>query len=150
MQLKDNTIEALAERANDAVEVVLPNKKPVLASIIGPIRTWWGRMDSDEYKAYSQWRSAVQVALIDAGHLVYSPHQAWQGAWHEHAQYVNDVAIIKSDVIIILTPPDVEAVGTAAEIAVAEAHQKLVIKAPPAGIEDLVSLLDQIEIAFKA
>jgi hypothetical protein len=73
----------LAEEGNGAVEAHLPEGTPLRVVIIGPIKTWWGRIDSPEYKEYALWRDAVRVACIHEGHLVYSPHRAWQGAWHE-------------------------------------------------------------------
>lgn len=137
-------IELLAEESNGAVEAFLPEGQPLLVVIIGPIKTWWGRIHSEEYKAYAQWRDAVRVAVIREGHLVYSPNRAWQGAWHEAAQRVNDLAVIEADVVIVLTPPGVESVGTDAEVAVANHHGVEVIYAPPGDDNDLKVLLDNL------
>lgn len=136
-------IKLLAQEGNGAVEAHLPDGEPLIVVIVGPIRTWWGRLDSPEYLEYSTWREAVRTATIHAGHLVYSPHKAWQGAWHEKAQKVNDSAIINSDVVVVVTPADTEAVGTAAEIAVAVEHGKTVLYAPPADETALRNLLSQ-------
>jgi hypothetical protein len=87
--------------------------------------------------------------LIHEGHLVYSPHRAWQGAWHEKAQDVNDEAIVQSDVVISLTPPGVVSVGTDAEIVVAAGLGKTVVYAPPGGSEELRVYLDEVEAARK-
>jgi hypothetical protein len=147
--LNDEYIALLAEEGNGAVETHLPEKKPLLVVLIGPIKTWWGRIDSEEYKEYALWRDAVRVALIHEGHLVYSPHRAWQGAWHEKAQDVNDEAIVQSDVVISLTPPGVVSVGTDAEIVVAAGLGKTVVYAPPGGSDELRVYLDEVEAARK-
>jgi len=144
-KLNDDFIAALAEEGNGAVETNLPDAVPLIVVLIGPIKTWWGRLDSEEYKQYATWRDAVRVALIHAGHLVYSPHRAWQGAWHEKAQFVNDAAIVNSDVVIILSPPDTVSVGTDAELLVAEEHGRHVIQLPPAGQAELTAFLAHLE-----
>jgi len=143
-ELDKRFIELLAEEGNGAVEAYLPDGTPLRVVIIGPIKTWWGRIHSDEYLSYAQWRDAVRVAVIREGHLTYSPHRAWQGAWHEVAQKVNNVAIIESDVVIVLTPDKVESVGTLAEIEVAHANGIDVIFAPPGTKADLDNLLAEL------
>jgi len=137
-------LELLAEEANGAVETDLPEGEPLVITLIGPIRTWWGRLESPEYAEYNTWRKAIQSAVVHAGHLVYSPHLAWKGAWHEKAQRANDMAIIQSDVVIVMTPPDTVAVGTAAEIAVAKEHNVPLIDAPPGDENALRALLAQL------
>jgi len=137
-------LELLAEEANGAVETDLPEGEPLVITLIGPIRTWWGRLESPEYAEYNTWRKAIQSAVVHAGHLVYSPHLAWKGAWHEKAQKANDMAIIQSDVIIVMTPPDTVAVGTAAEIEVAKEHNIPLIDAPPGDEDALRALLTQL------
>lgn len=148
MTVTDEYIRLLAEEGNGAVETALPDGQPLMIVIVGPIKTWWGRMDSEEYIEYASWRDAVRVEVIHKGHLVYSPHRAWQGAWHEAAQRVNDAAIIESDAVIVVTPENVEAVGTAAEIAVAEQYGKPVIYAPPGAKEELRNVVSQLEKIF--
>lgn len=137
-------LELLAEEANGAVETDLPEGEPLVITLIGPIRTWWGRLESPEYAEYNTWRKAIQSAVVHAGHLVYSPHLAWKGAWHEKAQRANDMAIIQSDVIIVMTPPNTVAVGTAAEIEVAKEHNIPLIDAPPGDENALRALLAQL------
>lgn len=145
--MNDKFVELLAEEGNGAVEAYLPSGRPLLVVIIGPIKTWWTYgLKTPEYLAYAAWRDAVRVAVIHAGHLVYSPHRAWQGAWHEGAQRVNDQAIKEADVVIALTPPGVEAVGTDAEIAVAHEHGKHVILAPPAGEHEIFALINEMQV----
>lgn len=133
--------ELLAIGGNGAVEAHLPDGLPLRVVLIGPIKTWWGRIDSEEYKVYAAWRDLVRAELIHNGCLVYSPHRAWSGGWHESAQLVNDMAIAESDLVVAVTPPEVEAVGTAAEIATAERHGVVVIAAPPGGIPEIEALL---------
>lgn len=144
MKLSDEFVKLLAEEGNGAVESHLPDGRPLLVVLVGPIKTWWGRIDSQEYLDYATWRDAVRVAVIHQGHLVYSPHRAWQGAWHEGAQKVNDAAIIESDVVISLAPPGVESVGTNAEIEIAKKHGKRVILAPPSGEQGIWDLLSEL------
>jgi len=148
MHLNEDFVALLAEEGNGAVEAHLPDQKPLLVVLIGPIKTWWGRIDSEEYKAYAQWRDAVRVAVIHDGHLVYSPHRAWQGAWHEGAQVVNDAAIKEADAVVVLTPPGVEATGTEAEIAVAHEYGKLVVLAPPGGQSEIFDVIESIRTAL--
>lgn len=144
--LSKEYIRLLAEEGNGAVETDSPLHKPLLVVMIGPIRTWWGRIKSDEYKDYAMWRDAVRVALIHEGHLVYSPHRAWQGAWHEGAQVVNDAAIREADAVVVLTPDGVEATGTAGEIEVAKKHGVPIFYAPPADDAALRKLLESLPV----
>lgn len=141
---RDPYVTHLAEEGQHPVESSLPRVKPLLVVLIGPIKTWWGRLDSDEYRNYSEWRDAVRVACIQAGHLVFSPHQAWQGAWYKDAQKINDFAIIESDAVIVMTPPDTYAPGTADELLVAREYGKEIVEAPPAGEEQIKAMLTQL------
>jgi hypothetical protein len=135
----------LAVGGNGAVETDLPDGLPLRVVLVGPIKTWWGRIDSDEYKAYAAWRDLVRAELIHNGCLVYSPHRAWSGPWHELAQRVNDLAIMESDLIVSVTPPEVEAAGTDGEIAVAAANNVSVLYAPPGGLEEIAALLAAVK-----
>ena len=101
----------LAIGGNGAVEIDLPDGEPLRVVLIGPIKTWWGRIDSEEYKTYAAWRDLVRAELIHNGCLVYSPHRAWSGAWHESAQRVNDAAIFESDLEVAGNPHGVETIG---------------------------------------
>lgn len=143
--LSSDFVKLLSLDGNGAVEASLPQGEPLRAVLIGPIKTWWGRMDSDEYKEYAAWRDAVRAALIYHGCLVYAPHRAWSGAWHESAQRVNDAAILEADVVITVTPPGVEASGTAAEVAVAREAGVEVIHCPPGGAADILNLTSQLD-----
>jgi hypothetical protein len=144
--LGSDFVELLALDGNGAVEASLPQGEPLRVVLIGPIKTWWGRMDSPEYKQYSAWRDAVRATLIYHGCLVYAPHRAWSGAWHESAQRVNDAAILESDVVVTVTPPGVEASGTAAEVAVAEKSGVAVIHCPPGTQTDILNLTTQLDL----
>ena len=137
------------EDSNGAVESFLPEGTPLRVVIIGPIKTWWGRLDSAEFREYSQWRDAVRIALVRNGHLVYSPHRAWQGAWHESAQDINDAAIAGSHAVVELTPEGVLSVGTKAELEFAAQKNVPVIAAPPGGFEGIEALLRELQTLKK-
>ncbi len=145
--------ELLEHDDNGAVEAHLPTGVPLRVVLIGPIKTWWGRLDSPEYAEYSAWRNLVRATLIRNGCLVYAPHRAWSGGWHESAQLVNDLAIKESDLVVSVTPPGVEASGTKAEEDVATSYGVPVLHAPPAGEEGLtriVAVLNAISMSFLA
>ena len=99
--------ELLAREGHGAVQVDLPTEEPLIVMLAGPIKIWWapGQWDSPAHREFVRWRDAVRVACVKAGFLVYSPHRAWQGAWSESAQRVNDMAIEMADVVLDLTPP---------------------------------------------
>lgn len=97
----------------------------VIVTLVGPIRYWWGeRWNTSDHRRYVEHRDAVRLALaILPGVAVYSPHRAFQGAWHPLLQTVNDTAIRMSNVLVDLTPDwldDMVAEGTAEEVAMAE------------------------------
>lgn len=131
----------LAVEGHGAVEVDAATDLPVRVMLAGPIKHWWVEWDSDRHVAFTTWRDAVRVALVKAGCLVYSPHRAWQGAWHEAAQSVNDAAIAMADVMLDLTPPGVPADGTAAECAEAHRVGTPVLAAPPGDAADLARVV---------
>ena len=139
--------ELLAREGHGAVEVDLPTTEPLIVMLAGPIKIWWaeGMWDTDEHREYTQWRDAVRVACVKAGHLVYSPHRAWQGAWSEAAQRVNDMAIQAADALIDIRPIGITADGTEAEIAHAELVGTPVISSPPGTGENLAELLESIQ-----
>lgn len=142
--LSDEFLNLLAVEGNGAVEASLPSGEPLRVVLIGPIKTWWGRLGSDEYAMYSAWRDTVRAVLIREGCLVYSPHRAWSGAWHESAQRVNDAAILESDLVVNVGPVGVESVGTDAEVAVAESHNIPVLHLPDNGIESVKHLVEYL------
>jgi hypothetical protein len=141
--------ELLAREGQGAVQVDLPTAEPLVVMLAGPIRIWWedGMWDSEPHRAYTMWRDAVRVACVKEGFLVYSPHRAWQGAWSERAQKVNDMAIESADVLVDLTPPGIVAAGTTAEVDHAHAVGTTVIAAPPAGAADLGALIATLRLA---
>lgn len=140
--LSEEFLGLLAVEGNGAVETALPVGVPLRVVLIGPIKTWWGRLDSVEYSVYSGWRDTVRAVLIREGCLVYSPHRAWSGAWHESAQRVNDAAILESDLVVNVGPVGVESVGTDAEVAVAEAHNIPVLWLPEPNVDSVKQLVE--------
>jgi hypothetical protein len=80
--------------------------------LVGPIDFWWNEnWDTPQHRTYKGWRNKVNRRLVEAGHLVYRPHEAFKGAWNERAQAVNDAAISIADCLVNLTPPGVPAYG---------------------------------------
>lgn len=142
----------LAREGEGAVQVDLPATEPVIVMLAGPIKVWWqpGMWDTDAHRLYVEWRDAVRVACVKAGHLVYSPHRAWQGAWSEQAQRVNDAAVEMADVLIDLTPPGTPADGTQAEIAYAVSVGTRVVPAPPGGSAELTAVLAAVAIPVRS
>lgn len=141
---------ALAREGEGAVEVDLPSRRPLKVMLAGPIKFWWepGQWDTALHAEYVRWRDAVRVACVHAGFLVYSPHRAWQGAWHEDAQLVNDEAIRIADVMIDLSPPGVPRVGTDAEADFATQVGTAVVPAPPgdaAAVRHLLEALHRLD-----
>jgi nucleoside 2-deoxyribosyltransferase len=128
------------------VQVDLPTEEPLVVMLAGPIKIWWtpGQWDSPAHREFVQWRDAVRVACVKAGFLVYSPHRAWQGAWSESAQRVNDMAIEMADVVLDLTPPDTEADGTLAEVAYADKVGTPVRPLPPGDAQTLATALAEL------
>ena len=138
--------ELLAREGHGAVQVDLPTEEPLVVMLAGPIKIWWapGQWDSPPHREFVQWRDAVRVACVKAGFLVYSPHRAWQGAWSESAQRVNDMAIEMADVVLDLTPPGVEADGTLAEVAYADKVGTPVHPLPPGDATTLAEALAEL------
>jgi hypothetical protein len=89
----------------------------VFVVVVGPIDHWWNEnWGTFEHEVYATWRDGVCKQLVEAGHLVYRPHEAFKGAWDERGQAVNDVAIDSADVMVNLRPDGVPAYGTQAEV----------------------------------
>lgn len=85
--------------------------------LVGPIDYWWHEnWDTPQHHVYVDWRNHISKKLVEAGHLVYRPHESWKGAWDERAQVVNDAAIDIADIMINLRPPGIPAYGTEAEV----------------------------------
>jgi hypothetical protein len=141
--------ELLAREGHGAVQVDLPTTQPLVVMLAGPIKIWWddGMWDTDVHRTYTQWRDAVRVACVKEGFLVYSPHRAWQGAWSESAQRVNDMAIEAADVLIDLTPVGIVADGTTAEVTHAHQVATPVVPCPPGDgptLETLIATLHSL------
>ena len=130
------TVEELARLNGGAIQVDIAKERPLMAVLAGPIAHWWkpGLWDSAAHKEYTKWRDAVEYAFISRGWLVYSPHKAWRGSWHEDAQHINDTAIMMCDMLVVLTPPGVEAIGTEKVTDLAKRLNKLVFHCPPGDV----------------
>jgi hypothetical protein len=139
--------ELLAREGHGALQVDLPKTQPLVVMLAGPIKIWWsdGMWDTALHRTYTQWRDAVRVACVKEGFLVYSPHRAWQGAWSESAQRVNDMAIEAADVLIDLTPAGIAADGTIAEVAHAHDVATPVVPCPPGDGSTLATLIATLQ-----
>lgn len=122
--------------------------------VVGPIDYWWNEnWETDEHFFYTTWRDGVCKQLVEAGHLVYRPHEAFKGAWDERAQRVNDAAIDACDAMVNVGPPGVPAYGTAAEVkrffdAYAEDHGEgspLYYEAPPGDYRQIAKLVQPLD-----
>lgn len=102
----------------------------------------WG---CDFHKAYLKWRDDVRHALIDLGYLTYAPHEAFKGTWHEKAQAVNDAGIAMSDLMLVLSPPNIPTEGTDDEVLYAKRVDTPILYAEPSmGIAALLRALDEM------
>ena len=141
----DYLVHLLAKEGNGAVQVSeSPDKVPPIVTLVGPIKVWWSEWDSPRHKIYTEWRDAVRVALVKAGVAVYSPHRAIQGRWNERLQEINNAAILASNYVVVLTPPNTPADGTDEEIKFATDHNINLIFAPPGNDEDIAKLLGAV------
>lgn len=114
----------------------------MIVMLVGPIDFWWNEnWKTPEHQAYMVWRRNVNDQLVEAGHLVYRPHEAFKGAWDERAQIVNDEAIARADLLINLTPPGVPAHGTTVEIMTAMMLGVPVYDAPPGDYTQIAEFL---------
>lgn len=114
--------------------------------LAGPIDYWWNEnWESAEHIAYLEWRKKVNRLLVEAGHLVYRPHEAIKGAWDESFQAVNDLAIELCDVFVYLTPEGVPAFGTEAEKNVAKGLGKEILWAPPGDTRLISGLIKPLD-----
>jgi hypothetical protein len=113
-----------------------------IVMLVGPIDYWWNEhWMTAEHRMYMSWRNSISQQLVEAGHLVYRPHEAFKGAWSEKAQRVNDEAIRAADILINLTPPGIPAYGTAAEITFASYIDRPILDAPPGDYTQIAHLL---------
>lgn len=113
--------------------------------LAGPIKAWWEEWDSPRHQQYVAWRQLLSDSLVQSGHLVYRPHEAWKGEWEGNqgevsAQRVNDEAIRVCDVIVNLTPEGVASDGTDVEMALCNGLKKIVLRYPPPDASDLLTL----------
>ncbi len=119
--------------------------------LVGPIDVWWNEnWDTRQHRVYKRWRNTVNRRLVEAGHLVYRPHEAFKGAWKEHAQAVNDAAVSIADCLVNLTPPGVPAYGTADEIALAKNLKVAVYDAPPGDLRQIRALIVPLDDPYGA
>lgn len=88
----------------------------------------WG---GPEHQDYVAWRDLVSIWLIEAGYLVYRPHEAFKGTWDPRAQMVNDAAIAASDLMLVLSPEGILTEGTDEEVVYAQRVNTGVLYAPP-------------------
>jgi hypothetical protein len=100
--------------------------------LAGPIEWWWGeRFETPEAKMYRAWRESLCLGLVNADYLVYRPWDAFKGPWNEKFQGVNDFVLVKSDLVIEMTPRDVIAHGTAHELELALSKEIPTLYSPP-------------------
>lgn len=77
--------------------------------------------------------------------VLYIHHTAIQGSWNEKLQLINDAAIKASDLVIVLTPPNIEANGTTGEMQVAIDNNVELYHCPPDGPDGIEKLLSYIQ-----
>lgn len=106
---------------NGATEIPGTTNHSIVCSLIGPIRYWWakGQWASTLHQQFTLYRDAVFDTLSE-DFLVYAPHRAWRGPWDFRAQEVNDLAVSRSDVVVVMQVANVTAYGTEQEIRLAE------------------------------
>ena len=118
-----------------------------IAALIGPIEWWWDtpedpqRFVSDRARTYRAWRGLVNDRLVEAGWLVYRPHEGFKGTWDERAQVFNDEVVKVADIVISLRPPGIPGKGTDRELALAARLGKPVVHLPPGTVWTVEDLL---------
>ena len=145
-----DAIERLAIESNGAIEVDEANGHVIKIVLGGPIKNWWapGQWETEGRRIYMEWRDAVRAQLVKSGFLVYSPHRAWQGSWHEDAQLVNDQAIRVADYFVDLTPKGIPNVGTQAEIRLANTVGTAVYTLPPGTVDDITRAIWHMKVNY--
>jgi hypothetical protein len=108
-----------------------------IVALIGPIEYWWDtpeepdRFNSQPAVEYRAWREELRDFLVENGFLVYSPHDAFKGAWDERAQAHNDFVISICDLVMCMRPEGIPGKGTDHELKLASDLGKYVIMVPP-------------------
>lgn len=98
------------------------NDAPI-AFMAGAVAYWWDEnWISPEHYEYLQWRNDLRAALITLGFLVYAHYEAFKGTWNPRAQYINNYALMCSDLMVVQTATHVPSPGTDEEIAIAERY----------------------------
>lgn len=146
-----DAVSRLAIEGHGAIETAMASTRPLTVFLAGPIKHWWqdGMWDTLEHRRYVAWRDAVRVAIVQTGFcVVYSPHRALQGSWHEDLQRINDAAIGVCDVLLDVTPEGVPADGTRREVERALRLGKPVWYYPPGDDERLRTLRGQVRQAY--
>lgn len=90
----------------------------------GPIEHWWDTPENPDMfnsflaRAYRLHRELLNRAFVEAGYLVYRPHEAFKGPWNEKMQDVNDYILERCDAFVNMTPPSlgIVALGTDHEV----------------------------------
>lgn len=100
-------------------------------ALLGPIKHWWDVWGSPQHLRYMTHRDRLRDQFVEAGHLVYCPHDAWKGDWIEAAQVVNDAAIHIADVVVDMRPPGVPSYGLDDELVLCLRLNKRVYGVPP-------------------
>lgn len=116
--------------------------------LAGPIKAWWDEeWNTPAHWHYALWRERVNTELVKSYHLVYRPHEAFQGSWDERAQSINDFVLRTADVIFNLTPPGVPSDGTNGEVLYAANFGKTIIDLPPPErVEDFERALIEMNV----
>lgn len=118
----------------------------MIVILVGPIDFWWNEnWLTPAHLEFKEWRDRVSREFVEAGHLVYRPHEAFKGAWDERAQHVNDAAIAMADIMVNLTPPGIPAYGTAAEVQTATDSGCPVLHAPPGDYVEIQRYLTPLD-----
>jgi hypothetical protein len=99
-----------------------PNGKDTkIIFLAGAVAHWWyDNWESPQHYEYMQWRHDVEVALVAHGYLVYKHFDAFKGTWTDRAQEINEFALQRSDLMVVMTGEDIPSEGTDAEIMLAE------------------------------
>ena len=117
-----------------------------VVALLGPIKYWWDEnWETNEHHRYAAHRANLSKALVDAGFLVYRPHEAFKGAWDERAQEINDFAILTADVSLVMNvDPEILSDGTDLEIEMLDREGRLWFYCPP-GSGNIEATVDHLK-----